>query len=148
MVTASALKKPPVTPVRKASGANTTTVLVVEPISGRAISPAAANMLAPGAPSSRSCNLRIRCSSMTTASSTTRPTAAARPPRVIMLKLICSMKSTRQAEANTAGSISAVISISRGERRKANSTAPASTAPRAMASRTLAAADVTSSDWS
>ena len=44
MVTANALKKPPVTPLRKARGANTTTVLRLEPIRGRAISPAACSM--------------------------------------------------------------------------------------------------------
>ena len=47
-----------------------------------------------------------------------------------------------------AGSSSAVTSINRQLRRKANRTMPASRAPSRMASRTLPAAAVTSSDWS
>ncbi len=41
MVTARARKNPPVTPVRKARGMNTTMVLIDDPIRGRAISAAA-----------------------------------------------------------------------------------------------------------
>ena len=83
---------------------------------------------------------------MTTASSTTSPTAAAMPPSVIMLKLMPNANSNRQVEASTAGSISPVISISRPDRRNRNSTSPASTAPSRIASRTALAAPVTSSD--
>ena len=147
MVMASALKKPPVTPEMKASGRNTTIVAPVEPKSGFPISAAAAS--SPGGSfAAPSCMRRIICSSMTTASSMMRPTAAAMPPSVIMSKCMPSANRTRQVPASTAGSTTAVIAISRTERRKTKSTSPASTAPNRIASRTALAAPLTSSDWS
>ena len=145
IVTASALKNSPVTPLMNASGRNTTIVALVDPRRGTPIS-AAASSNACGVRTAFCCIRRIICSSITTASSTTRPTAAAIPPSVIMLKLMPSAKSIKQVAAKTAGSIRPVMTISRPDRRNTNSTMPASRAPKRMASRTALAAPTTSSD--
>ena len=82
-----ALKNSPVTPERKARGAKIMTVDAEEPRSGLASSRAASS------PFPRAASLlyrRMMCSTITTVSSMMRPTAAAIPPRVIMLRLICS----------------------------------------------------------
>ena len=85
MAIASALKNVPVTPVIVMSGRNTTIGVSVEPISGT-VSSLSALAVACSGPSPLS-----RCSTMfsttTILSSITRPTAAARPPSVIRLKL-------------------------------------------------------------
>ena len=143
MVMARALKKPPVTPLRKASGVNTMMVASDEPSSGRAISLAASSTVAPP-----SLNLRVMYSSMTTISSTTSPTAAAMPPSVMMFRLSPSAISNRAVEASTAGSRMATTSTKRRLRRNTYSTRPASRVPIRMASRTLEAAARTRSDWS
>src|SRR5881396_2041553 len=84
-VIASALKNVPVTPVIDMSGRNTTIGVIVDPTSGTRISAIALRMA-----SARSCPAS-RCITMfsttTIASSMTRPTAAARPPSVMRLKL-------------------------------------------------------------
>ena len=144
---AKALKNPPATPPRKASGANTTMVASEEPLSGRTISCAASittsEPAAPAAPTRR-----MMCSTITTASSTIRPTAAAMPPRVMMLKLMCKAPSSAIVIAMTIGKVSAVIRVMRGLRRNTNSTSAASNTPIRIASRTLAAEATISSDWS
>ena len=85
MVTASARKKVPVTPVIEMRGRKTTIGVMVDPISGTVNSRRALwmawNRLWPAS------RCKTIFSRTTIASSMTRPTAAARPPRVIRLKL-------------------------------------------------------------
>ncbi len=90
----------------------------------------------------------MMCSSITITSSMIRPTAAAMPPSVIMLKLMCSTPSSRMVIASVAGTTSSAITITRVLRRNTNSTRPASRMPIRIASRTLAAAPFTSCVWS
>ncbi len=85
---------------------------------------------------------------MTMTSSISRPTAAAIPPSVMMLKLIPSRLSTSTVMARVAGVTITAISVTRQLRRKAISTTAASTRPISTASRTLAADWVTSWLWS
>ena len=84
-VMARARKKTPVTPVIEMSGKNTTIGVTVEPTRGTRISRMARRIAsARDCPESR---WRTIFSTTTMASSMTKPTAAARPPRVIRLKL-------------------------------------------------------------
>ena len=145
MVMARALKNPPVTPAMNARGKNTTIVAPVEPNSGRVISAAADNSDV-GVVARPSCSRRITCSSITTASSTIKPTAAAMPPSVIMSKCMPSAYSSKLEAAKTAGRTPAVMAINRHERKNSHNTKPAKMAPRKMASRTALAAAVTNSD--
>ena len=86
MVIDRALKKAPVTPVRKASGRKMTMVAADDPNNGRMNSATAAPMVARPL-SGASARRRSMCSIITMASSMIRPMAAAMPPRVMMLKL-------------------------------------------------------------
>ncbi len=86
MVIESALKKAPVTPVRKARGRKMTMVAADEPNSGRRNSDTASSMVARPL-SVDSARRRSMCSIITMASSMISPIAAAMPPRVMMLKL-------------------------------------------------------------
>ncbi len=86
MVMDSALKKAPVTPVRKARGRKMTVVAADDPARGRMNSETALPI------TSRPWDVvsairRSMCSIITIASSMIRPMAAAMPPRVMMLKL-------------------------------------------------------------
>ena len=141
IVTASALKNPPVTPLRNARGVNTTIVAIEEPTSGRTISPAASRTLIVA-----SLRRRVMCSSMTTISSTISPTAAAMPPSVMILRLSPNIIKSSAVEARTAGSKIATTSTNRRLRRKIKRTTPARMVPIKMESRTLFAADLTRSD--
>ncbi len=138
----SALKNAPVTPERKASGANTTMVTLDETTSGR-VSPAAARRLPPAAPRSAS-----MCSIITIASSMISPTAAAIPPSVMMLKLIPRTPSRSEVAASTPGTARSAISVTRQLRRKMSSTKQASATPISTASRTDDADSWMSSLWS
>ena len=85
MVMASARKKLPVTPVMAMRGKKTTIGVIVEPMRGTVSSRSALWIASKRFwPASR-CNTIF--SRTTIASSMTRPTAAARPPSVIRLKL-------------------------------------------------------------
>ena len=149
MVSDSALKNAPVTPDRNASGRKITTVAALEPVSGRVNSHAAAAMRSCNSPApSSGCSRRMMCSSITITSSMIKPTAAAMPPSVIMLKLMPSTDSSSTVIASTAGTTISATRITRVLRRNTNSTSPASTMPIRIASRTLAAAPVTSWVWS
>ena len=81
---------------------------------------------------------------MTITSSITSPTEAARPPKVMMLKLMPSSESTSTAAASEAGTISMASRVMRQLRRKNISTTAASTMPIRIASRTEVAAATTS----
>ena len=85
MVTASARKKVPVTPVIAIKGRKTTIGVIVEPTKGTVISCNALRIAwRRVCPASRWSTM---FSTTTMASSITRPTAAASPPSVIRLKL-------------------------------------------------------------
>ncbi len=147
MVSDSALKKAPVTPERKASGTKMITVEAEEPASGGMNSSAAAitrPWWSRGAPRSR----RTMCSIITMASSMISPTAAAMPPRVMMLKLMPSTLSNTTVEASTAGTTMMAMPVIFRLRRNSSSTSAARPMPMRMASRTLAAAPTTSRLWS
>ena len=125
MVSESALKNAPVTPVRNASGTKMTMVEADEPASGRTNSSAAAitrPWWSAGAPRRR----RTMCSIITIASSMISPTAAAMPPRVMMLKLMPSAYSSTTVAASTAGSTMSAIRVIFRLRRNASSTSAAS----------------------
>ncbi len=84
MVRASARKNVPVTPVTEMSGRKTTMGVMVEPMRGWVISWRALRTASTRfSPASR---CRAMFSTTTMASSMTRPTAAASPPRVMRLK--------------------------------------------------------------
>ena len=84
-------KKAPKTPTRNAGGMWMMMVEREEPVSGRVNSSAAAMTRLPVVVVSVGCCLawrrRAMCSDMTMASSMMSPTAAAIPPRVMMLKV-------------------------------------------------------------
>ncbi|MCY1175940.1 hypothetical protein D9M73_161980 [compost metagenome] len=147
IVSDSALEKAPVTPVRKDKGTNTISVARLEPVSGARNSRAAGMTAAsprgvPSAPVAPA--RRAICSTITMTSSISRPTAAAMPPSVMMLKLMPSTLSTSTVAASVAGTTIAAISVTRQLRRNASNTKAASTRPISTASRTLATASVTS----
>ncbi len=151
MVTDSALEKAPVTPSRKLSGRNTIRVARLEPVSGVMNSRAAGmTAWAPATPPSErgAPARRAMCSIMTITSSISRPTAAAMPPMVMMLKLMPATLSTSTVAASVAGTTRMAIRVTRQLLRKLISTIAASTRPISTASRTLAADWVTSSLWS
>ena len=86
IVNANARKNTPATPVRNASGRNTTTGVNVEPISAYRISPMASWMPCKRGPPEAT---RTHIASTTMmALSMINPIAAAMPPNVIMLKLM------------------------------------------------------------
>ena len=147
MVIDSALKKAPVTPVRKASGKKMMMVEALEPISGRKNSVAAfitCCSVSPSWPRSR----RTICSIMTMASSMIRPTAAAMPPSVMMLKLMFSTCRSTTVAASTVGTTMMAISVILKLRKKNSSTRAAKPTPIKIASRTLLAEATTSWLWS
>ena len=89
MVSDRALKNAPVTPVRNARGVKMMIVEAEDPNSGRvnsAVARITRSLSGPLPLRSR----RVMCSTITTASSMISPTAAAMPPSVMMLKLMCS----------------------------------------------------------
>ena len=148
MVRDSALKKAPVTPERNARGAKMMTVDVEEPASGRVNSEAAWITRSCQWRSSVSRSRRIMCSTITMASSMMSPTAAAMPPRVMMLKLMWRSLSRSTVTASTAGTVIAAMSMIRALRRKRRRMSAASSEPTSTASRTLPAAAITSLLWS
>ena len=147
MVSDRALKKAPVTPPRNASGTKIIMVAAEEPVSGEVNSIAASRIVSA---TLLLCWRRRRmiCSIMTMASSTIRPTAAAIPPSVIILKLMCKMFSNKMVVASTAGTISIATSVIFRLRKKTSRTIAASATPIAIASRTLLADSVISWLWS
>ena len=147
IVTASALKNAPATPERKASGTKITIVEADDPASGRVNSAAARSTRPSYGPSPRR-SRRITCSTITIASSMISPTAAAMPPRVMMLKLMSIARSSSTVEASTTGTVSAAITVTRRFRRNRSSTSPARTIPTRTASRTLVDESTISRLWS
>ena len=145
-VTARARKKTPVTPVMEISGRNTTMGVMVEPTSGTRISRIALRMA-----SARVCP-ESRCMTMfsttTMASSITRPTAAARPPRVIRLKLWFMARSMMKVIPIVAGITRPATSEVPQSRRNSTMMNDARISPMTMASRTLLMESFTISDWS
>jgi len=149
IVSDKALKNAPVTPVRKASGRKTSSVAMLDPVNGgRNSRPAASTASRPLAKASLAPVRRARCSTMVITSSITRPTAAARPPSVMMLNDMPSMNSSSTVVASVAGTTSIATSVTRKLRRKASSTRPANPSPIRIASRTLPVDSVTSVLWS
>ena len=85
-------------------------------------------------------------STTTMASSITRPTAAARPPRVIRLKLSSMTRSAMKVTAMVAGITRPATSEVPQSRRNSTMISDASTSPMRMASRTLSMESLTISD--
>ncbi len=85
---------------------------------------------------------------MTMTSSISSPTAAAMPPRVMMLKLILSRLSTSTVAARVAGTTITATRVTRQLRRNISNTSAARARPISTASRTLATDWVTSWLWS
>src|ERR1700675_1221553 len=85
MVSESALKNAPVTPDRNASGAKMIIVAADEPMNGGVNSAAASSTAPLGGWVLFSLTRRTMCSAITIVSSIISPTAAASPPRVIIL---------------------------------------------------------------
>ncbi len=141
---ASALKNAPVTPVIVMSGRKTTIGVSVDPISGT-VSSLRALAVACSGPSPPS-----RCSTMfsttTILSSMTRPTAAARPPSVIRLKVWPRIFITMNVTTIVTGTTSPVITAVPQSRRNSQMISPARNNPMMMASRTLAIDSVTMPD--
>ncbi len=133
----SALKKSPTTPERRPSGANTTTVVSVDPTIGATSSLVAFSTASLPPPSA---SRRWMFSTTTTASSITRPMATAIPP--IDIRLIDSPNShmTKNVETTVSGRVQAATAVSRQSRRNRSRTTTARAAPMRMASRTLAIA--------
>jgi hypothetical protein len=88
------------------------------------------------------------CSIITIASSTIKPTAAAIPPNVMMLKLMWSMERNRIVVARTVGTAMMAIKVNLTLRRKTSITTAASPTPMSTASRTLPAEETMISLWS
>ena len=143
-VSASALKNVPVTPVIEISGRNTTIGVIVDPTSGTRIS-----LIALRIASARVCPAS-RCITMfsttTIASSMTSPTAAARPPSVIRLKLSPIARSTMKVTARVAGITRPATSEVPQSRRKSTMMRDARMSPMITASRTLLIESFTRSD--
>ena len=141
---ASALKNVPVTPVIVMSGRNTTIGVSVEPISGT-VSSFSALAVASSGPSPPS-----RCSTMfsttTILSSMTSPTAAARPPSVIRLKLWPSIFIAMNVTTIVTGTTSPVMTAVPQSRRNSQMIRPARNSPMMIASRTLAIDSLTMFD--
>ncbi len=135
MVMASARKKLPVTPVIEMSGRKTTIGVMVEPISGTMSSRRAlCTARARSCPASR---CRTIFSSTTMASSMTKPTAAASPPRVIRLKLWPVKRSTMKVMSSVTGMTSPATNDVPQSRKNSTSTTEDNRMPRRTASRTL-----------
>ena len=141
---ASARKNVPVTPVIVIRGRKTTIGVMVDPISGSRISRRALRIASlRDWPESR---CRTMFSTTTMASSMTSPTAAARPPSVIRLKLSPSARSTISVMPMVAGiTRPATMELPQSRRNKTRMMA-AKTSPIRIASRTLAMESRTSSD--
>jgi hypothetical protein len=135
MVIASARKKLPVTPVVEMSGKNTTIGVIVEPTSGTVISLNALRMAcARLSPASRCSTMFSRT---TIASSITSPTAAAKPPRVIKLKLWPVIFSTMKVTKSVAGITNPATSEVPQSRKNKTRMAEDNSKPSSTASRTL-----------
>ena len=146
MVTASARKKLPVTPVMATSGTNTTIGVIVEPMSGTVSSRKALSMAWKRlCPASR-CNTMF--SRTTMASSMTRPTAAARPPSVIRLKdCPVNFRTMNVMRSVTGITIPATKEVPQS-RKKRTRIMDESRIPSNTASRTLEMESWTMVDWS
>ncbi len=147
MVIDRALKKAPVTPVRKARGTKITMVAAEEASRGRRNSDTARSMV--GRPlSAPSARRRSICSIITMASSMIRPMAAAMPPRVMMLKLWPVIFSTRLVAASTAGTATTAARVTFQSRRNTSRTRAARITPMMMALRRDEAESRIRSLWS
>ncbi len=146
MAIASALKNDPVTPVIVMSGRKTTIGVSVDPISGTVISLSALAVACSGpSPLSRWSTI---FSTTTILSSITSPTAAARPPSVIRLKLCPSTFIAMNVTTIVTGTTSPVMTAVPQSRRKSQMMKPERNRPMMMASRTLLIDSWTMSDWS
>src|ERR1019366_7349100 len=133
-------------PLVSVSGKNTTTGVIVEPMSGVVISFSALRTASDRfSPASRCITM---FSTTTMASSITSPMAAARPPSVIRLKLWPMPQSTRMVTAMVTGMTRPATSDDVQSRRKRNRMMQARISPMKMASRTLEIESRTSCDWS
>ena len=141
-VVASAAKNWPTTPCSRPSGRNTTTVVMVDVVTGQISSCTASRMARTRAPPSA--RWRAMFSVITTASSITRPIAIAIAPSVIKLKVCPRTLITNTVMASVSGMDAALIAVIRPWRRNTSSTSTASAAPTSMASRTELTASRTS----
>ena len=131
MASASTRKNAPVTPPSIRNGTKMASVQSVEPVSVGSNSAMAPLGVAPGIWARCA-----RCSTTTIASSSTRPTAAAMPPSVIMLSDWPAADSPSRVNAMLPGRITAPASPSFKLRRNSTMTKMASSAPNSRLSRT------------
>ncbi len=146
MATAKARKKVPVTPVIEIRGKNTTIGVSVDPMSGT-VSSLRALLVASSGPSPPS-RCRTMFSTTTILSSMTNPTAAASPPKVIMLKLSPRIFMAIKVTKIVAGTTRPVMTAVPQSRRNSQMMKPARKSPMMIASRTLAIDSFTMLDWS
>ena len=118
-VKASARKKKPVTPVKSASGRNTTTVVAVEAIIARVSCDIASEIVSSIGMSGRSRRLRATFSMTTIASSMMSPTATARPPTLMRLSVWPDCCMARIAIDMASGMTAAATSVNRKLRKNA-----------------------------
>ena len=145
-VVASAAKNWPTTPVRRPRGRKTTTVVMVDVVTGHTSSATASRMATcRSAPVAR---CRAMFSVITTASSITRPIAMAMAPSVIRLKVWPRARMAATVMMRVRGMLVALMAVMRPWRRKRNRTITARMAPMSMASRTPCTASRTSAAWS
>ena len=145
-VVASAAKNCPTTPCNRPSGRKTTTVVIVEVVTGQMSSWTAFRIARKR--SSVSARWRAMFSVITTASSITSPMAIAIAPRVIRLKVWPMRLITNTVTASVRGIAAALIAVMRPWRKNSSSTRTASPAPTSIASRTARTASRTSAAWS
>ena len=144
MVSDKALKNSPVSPLRNASGMKMITVASDEPASGL-VKAAASRNTASALPCRVMRMRRTRCSTITMASSMISPTAAAMPPRVMILNVMPSSLSVSTVASRTVGTAMSAMPVMVRLRRNTSRTSPAKATPMAMASTTLQAAPLISS---
>jgi hypothetical protein len=130
----SAAKNCPTTPWRSRRGRKTTTVVIVDVVTGRISSCTASRIAA--LRSAVSARWRTMFSVTTTESSITRPIAIAIAPSVMRLNVWPTIHMTSTVIASVIGIDAALIAVIRHRRRNRNSTTTASIAPTTIASRT------------
>ena len=139
----SEAKNCPATPPSIPSGRKTTTVVTVVPTTGQNSSSVPRRAAsAGGRPASR---WRCTASTITTASSITRPTAMANPPSDMRFSVWPKSRSVSSVMPSVSGNDSAATSVARRSRRKRASTITANRAPKSTASRTPRTASDTNS---
>ncbi len=142
----NAWKNCPTTPCNRPNGRNTTTVVIVDDVTGQTSSRTASRIAACRSALSSTC--RAMFSVITTASSITRPMAMAIAPNVMRLNVWPTRRITNTVIMSVRGIDVALIAVMRACRRNTSRINTASTAPTSIASRTERTASRTNEAWS